>query len=113
MSKENGAGQNVDPIVEAIRELGRDLGARIDVTNARIERTERTVETGLAQVSARIDSTNERINELATGTVNGLLRIEQRLDGVSLRLDQVVVNTGAHWRDLDRRVSALESGPKE
>jgi hypothetical protein len=26
----------------------------------------------------------------------------------NLRLDRVIENTGAHWRDLDRRVSALE-----
>jgi len=32
--KQNG----VDPIVEAIRELGRNLGERIDRTNERLER---------------------------------------------------------------------------
>ena len=84
MSKENGGGRNVDPIVQAIRELGRDLGARIDV--------------------------------LATATVEGFRQVREevagvsrRVDGLGTRLDAVVVNTGEHWRDLDRRVTALET----
>ena len=91
MSKENGGGQNVDPIVQAIRELGRDLGARID-------------------------RTNERIDVLATATVEGFRQVRdevagvsRRVDGLGVRLDAVVVNTGEHWRDLDRRVTALET----
>ncbi len=98
MSKENGGGSNVDPIVQAIRELGRDLGARIDKTNERLE------------------ATNERIDGLATATVEGFSQVRdevagvsRRVDGLGVRLDAVVVNTGEHWRDLARRVTALEA----
>ena len=45
------------------------------------------IRTELRQLSARVDANQEQTNR---------------------RLDQLVENLGAHWRELDRRVTALE-----
>lgn len=36
-------------------------------------------------------------------------RLAMLREDLTLRLDKLIENTGAHWRDLERRVSALES----
>src|SRR5204862_4778961 len=90
----------VDPIVEAIRELGQSLGTRIDAglaglgqridqTNERLGQTnERIGQTNerLDQAIVRLDHvelglvrTNERIDVLAQATANGFARMETRL----------------------------------
>ena len=116
----------VDPIVEAIRELGRNLGGRIDQTNERLERVEgrieqtnerlarvegridqtnervERVEQGLTGLGQRIDRTNERIDTLAQATAVGFTRMETRLE-------EIARNTGTSYRELGARVDALEA----
>ena len=87
MSQGNG-NNGTNPIVAAIEALGRDLGARIDATN-------------------------ERVDILAKETVRGFDRLEGKLDATNSRLDALVVNTGTHWRDLDARVRTLEARSKD
>lgn len=120
--KQNGS----DPIVEAIRELGRNLGGRIDQTNERLDQTNERLdqtnerlgrlENGFARVEGaieelrrtderlgeRIDRTNDRIDVLAQATALGFARMETRLD-------EIVRNTGSHYRELGERVGALEA----
>lgn len=117
--KQNGP----DPIVEAIRELGRNLGGRIDQTNERLEtgftrvedaieqlkqtderlgeRIDRTNER-LERTNERLERTNERIDVLAQATSQGFARVETRLD-------EIIRNTGSHYRELGERVGALEA----
>lgn len=52
----------------------------------------------LKTLNGRIESLTDRV---------GTLR-----EDLTMRLDRVIENTGAHWRDLERRVSALEQGQR-
>jgi len=41
--------------------------------------------------------------------IRGELRdLSSRVEQTNSRLDQLIANSGTHWRELDRRVTALE-----
>lgn len=54
------------------------------------------------QILAELRALNERI-----GGVDD--RIGGLREDLTMRLDKVIENTGGHWRDLERRVEALEA----
>jgi hypothetical protein len=39
-------------------------------------------------------------------------QMDARMDRMDARLDQIVENTGAHWRDHESRIAALEAWVK-
>jgi hypothetical protein len=72
-----------------------------------------------AQHDRRFDAMQQQIAELTTKLLSALGELQTelvgRLDATNTRIDQLIVNTGGHWRDLERRVSAIEDrlGPTE
>jgi hypothetical protein len=90
VSEGNGHKTFEEGVLERFKEYDRRFDSMqqsiAELTAKLIERTE----TGFNRLSERLDQTNAR------------------LDQTNARLDQLIINTGAHWRDLERRVSALE-----
>lgn len=54
-----------------------------------------------AEHDRRFEAMQQQIAELTTKLLGAIGQ-------VNTRLDQVILNTGSHWRDLERRVSAIE-----
>ena len=47
--------------------------------------------------------------QLLEQMTRGFDRLDGRLERITERLDQLVENTGAHWRDHEKRLRAVES----
>ena len=45
---------------------------------------------------------DRRFDRLSQQMAESFLALREELRQTNLRLDQIIVNTGAHWRDLDR-----------
>ena len=108
-----GNGRNpMDRLIDAVGELSltfrSEMGSMQNTFRDEIG-TLRTELTGrLDRMDERLESMDERL-----GSVDERLgRIDLRLGTVETRLNQVVINTGAHWLDLDRRVTDLEKKNK-
>jgi hypothetical protein len=56
----------------------------------------------------RFDSMQQSIAELTNRLLDRFDQVNARLDQTNARLDQLIINTGAQWRELERRVSAIE-----
>ena len=69
-----------------IKELGRNLGSRIDQTNAKLEQTRNELSARIHQTNERIDQTNERLEELR--------------DELSTRITQSEIHTATAITDL-------------
>ena len=69
-----------------IKELGKNLGSRIDQTNAKLEQTRNELSARIDQTNARIDQTNERLEELR--------------DELSTRITQSEIHTATAITDL-------------
>jgi predicted nucleic acid-binding Zn-ribbon protein len=69
-----------------IKELGKNLGSRIDQTNAKLEQTRNELSARIHQTNERIDQTNERLEELR--------------DELSTRITQSEIHTATAITDL-------------
>ncbi len=70
-----------------------------------------TMDGRLATMDERLATMDERLGTMDArlGTMDErLAHVDARLERIDERIDKVVVNTGSHWRDLERRVTILE-----
>jgi hypothetical protein len=65
---------------------------------------DRTV-AALLDIHAAIQRMDERMTQ---GFAELRAELRAQVSAVNQRLDKVIENTGEHWRDLERRVRALE-----
>ena len=66
----------------------------------------------LLSIESRLDrgfaELRTELQGLRGETHAGFERLDARIDQTNERLDKVIENTGKYWRELERRVSALE-----
>lgn len=89
-------------IRDAVRDQGRDLGARIDETNQRLEETRDTL-------SGRLDFLAESMIRSFTDLTDRVGRIEGHVQRIEGRLDHFHDFMGSLWRDHEARLRALEA----
>jgi predicted nucleic acid-binding Zn-ribbon protein len=89
-----------------IKELGKNLGSRIDQTNAKLEQTRN-------ELSARIDQTNAKLeqtrNELSARIDQTNERIEELRDELSTRITKSEIRTATAIIDLDGTLGQVKT----
>jgi hypothetical protein len=83
-------GEVVDLVVETLKGIRKDLHSLKDDVRNELRALRTETREGFAAVNAR------------------LLRVEAEQAKTNARLDHLVEFSGDRWRDLDRRVTALE-----
>ena len=95
----------ITPLIERM-EVGFEALRAETRTGLAAVRTE--AQTGVEALRLETRTGFDRLDTRLAHVDEGIARLDTGLSRLEIRIDQVVLNTGAHWRDHERRLQRIE-----
>ncbi len=97
-------GAKLDAMAEATAKGFGIMDHRMESMDHRMESMDHRMES----MDHRMASMGVKLDALTDVTVKGLAAVQGEIARTNVRIDKLIENTGEHWRDHERRISALE-----